>query len=113
MESLGKQATPLEIRELITHVDYTDDGSIGFVEFVHMLAGDTTSVQKFINQQIIEFKQAFSLFDPDDGGSIDSDEFQQVINMFGEAAAGEMEALKQMVEDAGEVSTYAISDWLV
>merc|ERR1712166_1206248 len=61
VEKFGKQASALEIRELVKHVDYTDDGSIGFVEFVHMLAGNTTVVQRFINQQIIEFRQAFAL----------------------------------------------------
>jgi len=104
VQKFGKQASALEIRELVKHVDYTDDGSIGFVEFVHMLAGNTTVVQRFINQQIIEFRQAFALFDPDGGGNIDAMEFQQVMNLLGEGAAGQMEALRQMVEDAGEVN---------
>ena len=49
VQRIGKNPSEQEIHELISHVDYTGDGSVGFTEFVHMLAGDATAVQRQIN----------------------------------------------------------------
>jgi hypothetical protein len=51
----------MEMDQLIRVIDHTEDGKVGFDEFIEMLAGEKTITQIYIKQQIAEFREALAL----------------------------------------------------
>lgn len=102
VEGLGKHPTQKELDELIKVVDYTNDGDVGFDEFVAMLANDTTPTQLFMHIQIREFRDAYKLFDVDGDQSVSRAEFERVLMLFGESSARDSEMLLDIVDSDGD-----------
>ena len=50
---------------LVDSADTDGDGEISFVEFVILLAGRGTKTQQFVNQQMVQMRDAFRMFDKD------------------------------------------------
>ena len=71
-----------EANELLNIVDISRDGEIGFSEFVDLLAGEATPVQRFIRLHIVQTRDVFHLFcDPDEVEATERDIFKQVTSL--------------------------------
>ena len=79
MESLGKDATPTEIQDMIDNADVNSDGKIEFEEFVRLMADDSSSID-----HDKELLAAFKVFDKDGNGKISHTELKQVMDDLGE-----------------------------
>lgn len=72
-----------EVARLVDSADTDGDGEISFVEFVILLAGRGTKTQQFVNQQMVQMRDAFRMFDEDGGGSVSPMEFARMACLFG------------------------------
>ena len=93
MESLGKDATPMEIQDMIDNADVNCDGKIEFEEFVRMMADDSSSVDH--EKEMLE---AFKVFDKDGSGTISHAELKQVMEDLGENMTEQ--EIDNMIKDA-------------
>jgi len=79
MKSLGQNPTEAELQEMITEVDANGSGTVGFPEFLVMMAPkmkDTDSEE--------DLREAFRIFDKDGNGFITHAELKHVMNNLGE-----------------------------
>ena len=68
-----------EATDLLNIVDRSRDGQIGLSEFVDLLAGEATPVQRFIRLHITQTRDVFHLFcDPDEVEATERDVLKQV-----------------------------------
>lgn len=72
-----------EVRKLVDSADTDGDGEISLVEFVILLAGRGTQTQQFVNQQMVQLKASFDMFDKDSSGAVAPEEFARLACLFG------------------------------
>ncbi|XP_060924574.1 uncharacterized protein LOC132998844 [Limanda limanda] len=90
MTNLGEKLTDEEVDEMIREADADGDGQVNFAEFVQMMNAISTSTQpidmadQLTEEQIAEFKEAFSLFDKDGDGTITTKELGTVMRSLGQ-----------------------------
>ncbi|XP_074567121.1 calmodulin-like [Curcuma longa] len=92
MRSLGQNPTEAELQDMINEVDADGNGAIDFPEFLNLMARkmkDTIDRQagmaeQLTDDQIAEFKEAFSLFDKDGDGCITTKELGTVMRSLGQ-----------------------------
>ena len=101
---LGKLTTRAEMDRLITVLDNTNDKVVGLKEFIEMLAGSQTVTQRYVQQQVQEFRQAFKLFDPTGDGSCSQSEFRSVMALFGEGSVRDAGKLLSKLDTDGDAS---------
>ncbi|KAF3935067.1 Calmodulin [Dactylellina cionopaga] len=79
MKSLGQNPTDTELRDIINEVDGDGNGTIGFDEFLTLMAprDDSRDIEK-------ELRSAFNVFDTDKTGTIDAKELRNVMKALGE-----------------------------
>ncbi|KAF7827575.1 putative calcium-binding protein CML25 [Senna tora] len=77
--SLGQQATPEELQNMIREVDSDGDGFISLEEFIELNTKGIDSAEAMEN-----LKDAFSVFDIDGNGSITAEELQKVMKSLGD-----------------------------
>lgn len=59
--------------------------------------------REFTEQEILEFKDAFAMFDIDGGGTIDTDELKQVLTELGDAPTDEeIQEMITMIDENGD-----------
>ena len=93
MQSLGKDATPTEIQDMIDNADVNSDGKIEFEEFVRLMADDSSSID-----HDKELLAAFKVFDKDGNGKISHTELKQVMEDLGENMTEQ--EIDNMIKDA-------------
>ncbi|CAE7835049.1 unnamed protein product [Symbiodinium sp. CCMP2592] len=96
MTNLGEKLTDEEVDEMIREADVDGDGQINYEEFVKMMmAKCQTKLDRGVRfrcfglasareEQIAEFKEAFSLFDKDGDGTITTKELGTVMRSLGQ-----------------------------
>ena len=97
---LGKSPSEEELAEVLDVVS-PDRLEIDFAGFIELISGSNTDTQKYIQRQIVEYRDAFRLFDPDKDGAVTHEEFVIVLNLFGEAIAQNSEALLNEIDEDG------------
>nr|GMD18368.1 Calmodulin [Ipomoea batatas] len=65
MRSLGENPSEADLQDMINEVDADGNGTIDFSEFLNFMAG-----MSMTDDQMTEFRAAFSLFDQDGNGCI-------------------------------------------
>ncbi|KAG9133582.1 hypothetical protein Leryth_016536 [Lithospermum erythrorhizon] len=90
MNSLGNPATEDELTNMIKEVDADGDGYIDLQEFVELNTKDVDSEEMLAN-----LKDAFSVFDMDNNGSISVDELHNVLKSIGEECS--LDECKNMI----------------
>ncbi|GAY33419.1 hypothetical protein CUMW_007130 [Citrus unshiu] len=88
MTNLGEKLTDEEVDEMIREADVDGDGQINYEEFVKVMMANHEEAMKMADQltddQISEFKEAFSLFDKDGDGCITTKELGTVMRSLGQ-----------------------------
>ena len=79
MGSLGHRPTEDELEKMIVEVDADGDGFIDLQEFIELNTKGIDSAELMEN-----LKEAFSVFDVDNNGSITAEELQNVLSSLGE-----------------------------
>lgn len=79
MGSLGQPVTEEDLKIMIKEVDSDGDGSINLEEFVSLNTKDIDTDEIMVN-----LKNAFSVYDIDQNGSISADELHKVMTSLGE-----------------------------
>lgn len=72
LRALGENPTEETLDDMINECDTDGDGSIDFIEFVHMAYKISRDADEIM-------KEAFSIFDDDGSGSITHEEFRRVV----------------------------------
>lgn len=98
MNSLGHNATPTEIEDLINDIDLDQSGTLDLDEFIKMM----TMVAKPANFEE-EMRSAFKVFDKDGSGTISKDEMAQVMKLFGDSLTNEdLDVMLREVDKNGD-----------
>ncbi|VDI64645.1 Hypothetical predicted protein [Mytilus galloprovincialis] len=88
MTNLGDKLPDEEVDEMIQEADLDGDGQIDYIEFNSMLTRHFSmpwrSSEDLSEDQIAEFKEAFSLFDKDGDGTITTKELGTVMRSLGQ-----------------------------
>ncbi|KAI7728601.1 hypothetical protein M8C21_023506 [Ambrosia artemisiifolia] len=98
MGSMGNRPTQEELKNMIMQVDANGDGFIDLKEFIELNTKDIGSKELLEN-----LKEAFSVFDVDNNGSITADELQKVLGSLGEeCSVGECRKMIAGVDQDGD-----------
>ncbi|KAJ2446301.1 hypothetical protein GGF42_005735 [Coemansia sp. RSA 2424] len=93
MTKLGEKLSAKELKEMFVEADANKDGTISYEEFVDMMMkGDAEpaeakkpAAKKALSEaQLAEFREAFTLFDKDNDGSITGEELGAVLKALGQ-----------------------------
>mmetsp|Transcript_68931 Transcript_68931/g.183636 ORF Transcript_68931/g.183636 Transcript_68931/m.183636 type:complete len:169 (-) Transcript_68931:67-573(-) len=93
MQSLGRDPQPGELEAMIAEVDDDGSGEIEFPEFIQLLEN---KIDK--NDCVGEYREAFSFFDKDGGGTIDAEELMHVMITLGRQVSSEQ--VHRMIQEA-------------
>jgi calmodulin len=77
MHSLGQKPSDEELKEMIADVDIDGNEQIEFEEFCHLMSRNMNTVES-----IDTVKEAFTLLDKDDSGSISHAELKELMTSF-------------------------------
>lgn len=98
MNSLGHNATPTEIEDLINDIDLDRNGTLDLDEFIKMM---TTVAKPSTFEE--EMRSAFKVFDKDGSGTISKEEMAQVVSMFGDSLTSEdLDTMLKEVDKNGD-----------
>ncbi|XP_076057129.1 neo-calmodulin-like [Oratosquilla oratoria] len=93
MRSLGQRPSETELRNLVSEVDTSGDGTIEFNEFLQMMSKKLKDVD---NED--ELKEAFKVFDKKNSGFLSSSELRHVMTSLGEKLSEE--EVEDMLKEA-------------
>ncbi len=92
-----------KVKEIIEEVDFNNDGSISFSEFLTV----TIKKERLLSEEML--RRAFDLFDIDGNGYITVDEFKENMPLEVETAENWIEIINEIDKDGdGVVSLYKI-----
>jgi Ca2+-binding EF-hand superfamily protein len=72
LQLLGRAITAEDLEELMAAIDVSAEEEIGFDRFVRLMASGATELQRKLVEQLAQFREAFSIFDRTDDGSVDA-----------------------------------------
>ncbi|KAK6929888.1 EF-hand domain [Dillenia turbinata] len=93
IRSLDQNPTEEELQDMISEIDTDGNGTIEFVEFLHLMA---KKVKETDAEE--ELKEAFKVFDKDQNGYISANELRHVMINLGEKLTDE--EVDQMIKEA-------------
>jgi calmodulin len=101
LSSLGRKVSDKQAKEMIDRVDKDGTGTVGFEEFLVLIADE--AVKEKSKDPMLEARKTFAMFDKDNSGSIDIKELKQALIAMGQTVSED--DLKQMMKDADEDGT--------
>lgn len=94
MRSLGQNPTEAELYDMINEVDFDGNGTIDFDEFVTMMLRQMKTPQ----DEEIELRESFKVFDKNGDGYISAGELRQVMMTLGEKLTDD--EVEEMIREA-------------